>query len=173
MTPVEPGDLVVVDAGKSFLMRWIQRGSRSEFSHVLVAHHIDDQGTFWGLEGRPGGVGWVRLDVYAGRGLSNAGQAKSAEQRRVVCEQAVALLGTPYDWRAYGPITVNELTLLWRRDRYGPQWRKGQAPEVVVCSSFVDYLYELVGLRSPEADRWCTPADWARLWQRHDWARAF
>lgn len=171
MTP-QPGDVLAIQSEASWFMRLIQAAERSQFSHTAIVSHTDDAGVLWCIEGRPGGIGWVRAERYRGRSLSNALQPKTADQRVQVAREARALLGTPYDWQMYADVVRDRLRKLWGRARQ-PQWAAGKDPDVLVCSSFADFVYERVGLTSPEADRYCTPADWASLWLRQDWASAY
>src|SRR5690242_20152365 len=69
---VLPGDILAVNTGMHFGSRMIRFGAavrelvtgkaEPDFvNHIAFVHHIDAHGVPWGLEGRPGGVGWVDL----------------------------------------------------------------------------------------------------------------
>lgn len=173
LTPhlVSPGDVLVVrDAG--FWAWWIRfgerlRGKPHDWNHVVIAHHVDAAGTFWGIEGRPGGVGWRDLRSYLGAEitLTNRLQGKSDSQRASICQAAEALLGVRYDWPAIVMDGLRMIDPLWQmRDVWGPG-----VPGQIVCSSLADYIYERVGLVTPATDRWCTPGDWAELIESRGW----
>lgn len=164
-----PGDLLIVhDPG--IWAWWIRVGAwlrrqPHQWNHVLVVHHVDAAGTLWGIEGRPGGVGW--RDLHASGYLTDTRTLSTArlwanattEQLTLMRDGAQALLGTHYDWPAIIADGLRCVDPIWRlRDQWGPG-----APGALVCSSMADYIAEQVGLRNPTADRLCTPADWAQL----------
>ena len=76
------------------------RGRPAMNSHCALVHHRDSTGQWWGLEGKPGGVGWTTLDRYLASPftVNNVGQPKTEQQRYDVAVAAEALLATPYDW---------------------------------------------------------------------------
>jgi hypothetical protein len=166
---VQPGDVLTVWDPRNPLPAWLiragdwLRGHHARADHVVMAHHIDDAGTWWGIEGRPGGVGWVDLATYPNVTSTNADQPKTPEQREQLCELAKGMLGTPYDWVGIVADAMMALHLhrLWGSDDFGDQ-----APAHVVCSSAWDWGYEHLGLVSPggtDGTRWTTPADWERF----------
>jgi len=131
-------------------------------NHIAVVHHIDKHGTLWGIEGRPGGVGWVDCDKYLRSPwtITNARQPKTDTQRHHVCDVMVAMLGTPYDWEAIEADTVEAFGLHWK-----PDWH-GTVPGHVCCSSAAAYGYTKGGLVRPdpkEDGREVTPADWTNF----------
>jgi cell wall-associated NlpC family hydrolase len=164
---LQPGDVVAVRTG-GMAAWWIRFGSALHGgsnldNHVLVIHHADAQGTLWGIEGRPGGVGWVQADryftaPYGAYAVSNSRQPKTPEQRKAVTDVMKQVLGTPYDWDAIAQDAARDLGLpeLW-----GKRW-KGQAPGHVVCSSAAAWAYRQAGLAEPDSDdlRHCEPSDW-------------
>jgi hypothetical protein len=175
LAQLQPGDVVAVRTPPS-IFGWLirlgaaLRGRPWHVDHVVIVHHRDDTGRLWGIEGRPSGVGWVDLAAYDNRWmLSNADQPKTDIQRAQVCELAVDMLGTPYDWPAIihdAAIALN-LQRLWRSGDYGPR-----APGHVVCSSLAAWLYHKVGLAAPRGlMSTCWPADWADFILRKGWAR--
>ncbi len=180
MEPVQPGDVLCVRGpDRSWWDRWVGRlirlgaALRDEpnlDSHVVIAHHTDAAGTHWGIEGRPGGVGWVDLAVYDGPYVvTNATQPKTPDQRAAVCAAAVGLLGTGYDWAAIGMDTLDALHLdaLWRDHTWGDQ-----PPAHVVCSALATWVYQHVGLASPRVPwRTSTPGEWTAWILEKGWAK--
>ena len=172
MLAVQPGDVLVTRHEHNNAARLIRLGAALEdkpdsWNHVIIAHHVDKAGTFWGVEGRAGGVGWVDMaGPLADRWtIANYLQPKDGKQRGDVCAAASAMLGVKYDWVAIAVDAQQAIAPLWhQRDEWGPG-----VPGHVVCSSLADWCYEHVGLPSPKADRYCTPADWAAWIQTESW----
>jgi hypothetical protein len=180
MTEIRPGDVLVV-RDRTFWARAIRWGgaigdSPNVWNHVVVASHHDDAGTFWGVEGRPGGTGWVdiraRLDDRWT--ISSADQPKTDEQRAHIATVAAGMVGRPYDWAAIVRDAMDALSIdtLWRL----PDWDgRAGAPAHVVCSSLASYVYRECGLAAPTGThgaggRWATPYDWAAWILRRAWA---
>jgi hypothetical protein len=165
---VKPGDVLVVRTSgwAGFLIRLgsFFREQPSWWNHAAIAHHIDDAGTYWGIEGRPGGVGWKNIGKWLDdkHTLTTAELWKAAtdEQRGTMCQGAEAMLGTSYDWPAIVMDALQVINPLWRerKDEWGDD-----VPGQVVCTSYADYVAEQVGLPNPDADRFATPGDWAEL----------
>ena len=171
---VGPADVVVL-RGVSWTAKLIGIGSvwrgLDPASHVAVVHHQDLAGRWWGIEGRPGGVGWVDMTRYLRdpKALCNHAQPKTAAARADVSALMVKLLGTDYDW-AEGIARDAFLDL----DMPG-QWRRsdpvtGLLPAHVVCSSLAAYGYDRTGLPAPHRPgegvaQWrdVEPSDW-RAW---------
>jgi hypothetical protein len=173
---IRPGDVIAVRTPPSvfgWLIRLgaLLRGRPSTVDHVVLVHHVDQAGRLWGIEGRPGGVGWVDLAAYNNRWLlSNRDQPKTDAQRARVCELAVDMLGTPYDW----PAIIHDAAIAFRLDHL---WRSAdfgaRAPGHVVCSSLVAWLYHQAGLAAPRGPlETCWPADWANFILREGWTLA-
>ena len=170
---LKPGDVLAVrTAGLgSALIRVGEElsGKPGLENHVVVMHHWLD-GVPWGLEGRPGGVGWADLRGYLASGwtVNNCGQPGRGDQMRaVVADRAVALLGTRYDWAAIGGDALAALHVrLW-----GLTFPHGLAPGEVVCSSFAAWLYEQAGWGRPDpgAERDVEPGDWQAFITGHDY----
>jgi hypothetical protein len=138
-------------------------------NHVVVMHHWTD-GVPWGVEGKPGGVGWADLrrylhDPYT---VGNPGQPKSDAQRAEVARLAETMLGTPYDWAA---IADDGLTALHLPRLFSEDWSGEGAPGHVVCSSLAAWLYRRVGLAHPgvHPDRLTTPSDWTEFCLTATW----
>lgn len=149
------------------------RPGESMVNHVAGVSHQDKQGTWWGIEGRPGGVGWVDLATYrdsrwARFGNSNEMQPLTDENRSQIVYVASSLLGDPYDW--VGGITADALRALDMKGASGfleQQWGNhtgpGQPrPAHVVCSSLYAYVYSMLHLSYPDSSpvEEVTPADW-------------
>jgi hypothetical protein len=168
------GDVLCTRSSKGLAGRLIRLGAALQdqpdtVNHVVIVHHRDRAGTLWGIEGRPGGVGWVDCARYL-RGpytLDNGAQQKTAHQRAQVCKAAAGLIGTPYDWTG---IALDAMQAIDAPALWADRW-KGQVPAHVVCSSLADWVYEHVGLASPDPDRTCTPADWAEFIIEKGWRR--
>lgn len=176
---VLPGDVIAVRTpDTTWWDRWSSRlirlgaALRDEdnlVNHVAVVHHTDAAGTTWAIEGRPGGVGWTDVAGYDNPYfLSNAGLAKTDEQRAQICKAAEGMLGVRYDWAAIGMDALEAVGLdgLWRSHVYGDK-----PPAQVVCSALAAYLYWKLGLPCPNKPwRTTTPADWAELILAKGWS---
>lgn len=140
------------------------RGKNSLDNHVLIVHHQDANGTWWGVEGRPGGVGWVDIDHYQNSvGLTtNFAQPKTFQQRADIAKTAEGMLGTAYDWQGIYADAATDLNL---PKLFAQDWHGQGTPGHVVCSSLAAWIYQHVGLPAPEG-RWVQPADWTD-WDLH------
>lgn len=174
-SPIDIGDVICVRTGNSFVSRMIRLGAAildkpNTVNHIVIAHHIDKAGVFWGIEGRPGGVGWVDLRRYIDSvwTVGNGAQPKSSHQRHLIALAAKGLVGTPYDWSAIAEDGMNAISAT--RLFGSKQWGK-QTPGHVVCSSLADWVYEEVGLASPQPDQTCTPGDWAEFIITKGWEK--
>lgn len=165
MTHLFPGDLLLVRtgglAGRLIRLGAALRDQVNLDNHVAVVHHVDQSGTVWAVEGRPGGVGWVDASHYLNSrwGLNNARQDKTDEQREAIAKVVVGMLGTPYDWEG---IVADAMTAIDAQALWGQDWHGQGAPGHVVCSSLAAYAYDKVGLAWPREHsvRMTTPADW-------------
>jgi hypothetical protein len=137
---VAPGDVICTRS-----TGWKARGIRfvaairdqpNLQNHVAVVHHLDDRGTLWCLEGKPGGVGWHTAGGYLQSPwtLTNAAQPKTDAQRKIICDGMLAMIGTEYDWEAIADDAVADVFGL--RDLWQPTWDKDEVPGQVVCSSW-------------------------------------
>jgi hypothetical protein len=178
---LQPGDVVAVRK-TSFAMRMVAFGAALQqlltgrvkpnlANHIAIVHHTDAAGTLWGIEGRPGGVGWVDMTVYVASpwSMSNALQPKSPAQRKMICDGAVALIGKGYDWEAIAADAAADLDLsgLWHASFHGP------VPGHFVCSAVSEYLYlkALLGCPDPvPSARDVQPADWTAFFIEKGWA---
>jgi hypothetical protein len=182
---VRPGDILLTRHSnwrtRAGIAGWLIRlgarllGTPDTVDHVIIAHHLDLAGTYWGIQGQPGVVSQVDIaPALADRNtITNALQPKTTLQRQMVCATAEAMYTgkVPYDWPAIAVDTANvvlhHVAPLWRsKDQWG-----GQVPAHVVCSSAADFAYERAGLASPKPDRWCTPGDWAKFIAEQAWLK--
>lgn len=173
---LNPGDVVAVDTGNApqddlIRLGALLDGTPAPANHVVIVHHRDKAGTLWGIEGRPGGVGYVDMAKYTGSALakygnSNTALPRTAQESHLVLMCAERLLGTPYDWvggiaadalGAFGLDLAKVLGKLWG-------WHDGTTlrPAHVVCSSLAQWVYAHLGLPCPAVKdaELCTPADW-------------
>lgn len=182
---IAPGDVLAVRTPGNLFARLIRLGEHldgkpSLDNHIVIAHHVDPAGVPWGIEGRPGGVGWADLTTYVADPAtrSNAAQPKTPEQRQLVASKAETMLGTAYDWQAIfadtetcltHPLDVPDLGALFARD-----WAHTGVPGHVVCSSLAAWLYEAAGLPHPDVDheRQCMPSDWTTWCEAKAWTWA-
>lgn len=176
---LKPGDVLVVH-GSGFFGDLIRLGSAiagkpNLDGHVAFMHHYDAQGVPWGIEGRPGGVGWADMRPYLNDPymLNNCAQPGRTDADRGTCAQdAEGMNGTKYDWFAIlgdgfndlSPVNLSEH--LWNLN--GPQ---GVKPGAVVCSSFAAYLYMQRKWAHPDLndERYCQPDDWAQFILLNKW----
>jgi hypothetical protein len=179
MIKVGVGDVLAVSTAANWAAKLINigqvlRGLPGMNNHVVVAHHHRD-GKWWGLEGRPGGVGWAPLDKYLAdpRTTSNFEQPRTKEQRLSIARRAEAMIGDSYDWAA---IAADAFTALNIRLLYAANWAnpapgttpgdyRAGSPDHVVCASYAAWLYAAEGLTHPRVgqERYCYPADWTRF----------
>lgn len=133
-------------------------------NHVAVVHHQDASGTWWAVEGRPGGVGWADAATYLSSPwtVNNSGQAKTDAQRAQIAQVVQGALGTPYDWDG---IVADAMNAIHAPDFWTQNWQGQGAPAQVVCSSLAAWVYENVGLALPtfHEPRFTTPGDWEQF----------
>jgi hypothetical protein len=172
--PVLPGDVILTRSKSRF--GWLIRlgaafSDRPNIhNHVIVAHHTDEAGTLWGIEGRPGGVGWVdcRPVLHSKWTMTNAEQPKTAAQRQGVCDLMVAMLGTPYDWAG---IKADAMAAIGAQSLWGQNWHGQGPPGQIVCSALADWGYEHNDLASPGrvGSRRVEPSDWTQFLMLRGW----
>ena len=162
-SPLKPADILAIrTSGLAADLIQLGEGLSGKpnlSNHIAVMHHWSGD-VPWGLEGRPGGVGWRDLRAYIGHPLllNNCGQPdRSDEARGLVCARAEKMLGTAYDWAAITDDVLRTFGMadLWAQDV------DGQAPGHVVCSSYAAFLYGLEKWAAPVVP-WQDdePADW-------------
>ena len=137
-------------------------------NHIAVMHHwLGD--VPWGLEGRPGGVGWADLRGYLANRftVNNCGQPGRTDiMRRQLAVAAERMIGTAYDWAAIASDTLRA----FRMPDLFSKTLNGTVPGHVVCSSYAAFLYERAGWAHPDVpDRDCEPGDWDALIMAHGW----
>lgn len=198
---IGPGDIIVTLEGKapfSHLIRfgaWLRRQS-PKVDHVIGVHHYgppagqpDGRPRWWGIEGRPGGVGWRDLTKVLARknSWSNAGQiaaeshrwqpsgwipATEQETRFLLATYFERLLKIPYDWEAIGAHA--RVALRAHHIRKLREWREGEFPAEVVCSSGMDAAMEEVHLTNPGGNavtRLTSPAQFLTFFLDAPWTR--
>lgn len=172
---LKPGDVLAVrgDGLAAGLIRVGEEltGKPGLENHVAIFHHWTGD-VPWGLEGKPGGVGWADLRGYAASPytLDNCAQpGRTDAVRAQVAAEAQHMLGTAYDWAAIADDTLRA----FRMDDLFGQTVNGVVPGHVVCSSYAAFLYDLYGWDRPGVpDRDCEPADWAALIMARGWNTA-
>lgn len=170
------GDVLVVKSGYTGSF-WVRLGSRlrgrkGNVDHVIVVHHVDDAGTLWGIQGEPGGVGYAQLLKYKGSkdAVANTDQPKNDYQRARIAELAEGMLGTKYDWA--GIVLDGMENIGAEHFWHNAEWPDGLIPVHVVCSSYADYLYEVVQLANPGGDgqtRGTMPSHWYDFIEKEQW----
>lgn len=176
------GDILVTREGPWYVSTAIRLGAAmlrlpAFVNHAIIVHHKDEAGTMWGIEGRPGGVGWRDLSGPLSWQLTNANnlQPKTDEQRYLIAVAAESLFATPYDWAAIAHDTREALTTalrLWSPTGGIREWEEKETPAHVVCSSFADWAYERVELPNPGGNkmtRFTTPGHWDQFMMKQDW----
>lgn len=174
LTGLAPGDVIAVNTHTPGITELIQTGGiltgeTGMDDHIVIVHHFTD-GVPWGIEGRPGGVGWADLRRYMNEphSVGNVSQPKSDAQRAMVVKASETLIGTPYDWAA---IATDTLAALHLPDLFAENWHGNGAPGHVVCSSLAAYLYGQAALSHPvvHSERRTTPPDWTEFNLAHMW----
>ena len=184
MTDVQPGDLLLT-AGKGFAAEVIRLGAAVRdrpnlVNHAIVVHH-ETGGVLWGIEGRPGGAGWVdcRRAMADRRTVHNASQpGRDAVLRESLCRTVEqAMLGRAYDWTAIARSAVESLRLdrLWSERGLWVEFSEDprDIPGAVICSALADWAYERAGWANPgdaARTRYTRPEDWLALWIEKGWA---
>ena len=133
-------------------------------NHIAVLHHQDDKGTWWCLEGRPGGVGWRDATAYLNSPwtITNRNQPLMDEQRAEICNKMDAMINRSYDWRA---IVEDGLRDIHIEDPWGEKWTNGEVDGGVVCSSVAAYTYGFARAAYPHNvnQPHVQPADWVQF----------
>jgi hypothetical protein len=170
---VDRGDVLAVATSVNWAAKFIDigavlAGKPALNNHVVVVHHQTD-GVWWGVEGKPGGVGWADIRGYLRdpRTTSNVAQPKTEADRAAITAYAETLLGRPYDWEAIADDALRDLHLpTW----FAQDWKPSGVPGHVVCSSFAAWLYDQRGLVRPTGTaRYIQPADWTKFNLARGW----
>jgi hypothetical protein len=139
-------------------------------NHVAVMHHWDSHGVPWGVEGRPGGVGWVDLRGYLNSRwtLTNRDQPIESPVRTLIARTVESMLGVEYDW---GGILADTEAAAHLPVLFAQNWHGRGAPGHCVCSSLAAYAYKHAGLPHPASgrERFATPGDWAQWCLTGEW----
>lgn len=178
VSQLQPGDVVVTEMGIWIirLLIWIQAvftglAKYRKGGHIIVVSHRDAEGRLWGIEGRPGGIGWTLMDKRNGQwGMANVDQPKTEEQRTKIVAVMTELLGSKYDYEAYLNIAFATLGIT----KNWTDYKDNDVPIHFICSAVADYVYEDVGLLNPgglEVTRFTTPAQWAEFIGEKQWER--
>lgn len=168
---LKPASILVICGGSSVVAESIEIGAvfdgEPAAHHVAVVHHIAPNGVLWGIEGRPGGVGWVDCAKYIAHPLTvaNTSQAITDEARMSIAVIMEAMIGTAYDWAA---IAEDGGQIFSRKFGLADIWHEkvdGKLPGHIVCSSLAAYGYDRANLPcpSPRDYRHVTPADWEKF----------
>jgi hypothetical protein len=168
---LKPATVLVMGGGASFTDQAIEIGAvfdgEPAAQHVAVVHHVGPAGVLWGIEGRPGGVGWVDCAKYVKSPLTvaNTGQPITEEARMSIAVLMESMLGTPYDWAA---IAEDGGMIFTRKFGLADIWHEkvnGVLPGHVVCSALAAYGYDRCGQPAPLPGdyRHVTPSDWLRF----------
>lgn len=178
---VNVGNVLVTREGPWYVSLAIRLGARllgrpSVCNHAIIVHHVDAQGVWWGIEGRPGGVGWRDLRDVLSNAYTNANtqQPISEGQRYLIAVAAESLLSVAYDWSAIAEDATHIFVAgrLWEEVEKHAEWGDNQIPGHVVCSSFADWAYESVNLPNPggfKVTRFTTPGDWDEFMMNEGW----
>lgn len=176
-----PGDVWVVRT-RGFTARLIRLGTALRYlfssknpqgdldNHVVVVIHETD-GVWWGIEGRPGGVGWADLTIYINEPatITNADQPKTDAQRAAIIALVPQVLGKQYDWDAIMEAAAQDLHL---PVMFAPPDRwDATVPGHVICSSLADWMYVHLGLAAPGQGRHTQPSDWTEFDLAKGWAK--
>jgi hypothetical protein len=139
-------------------------------NHVAVAHHTDEHGTLWCIEGRPGGVGWRDATTYTSSAwtLMNTDQPFTDTQGLLIAKSMEALLGTKYDWDSIAADALADLGM--HLPGWNSKW-KGLVAGQVVCSSAAAYAYGKAAVAHPAGDRGVQPADWSQWILTKGWTK--
>jgi hypothetical protein len=173
------GDVICTREGAWWISGAIRLGARllglpAFVNHVIIVHHWDSEHNSWvGVEGRPGGVGWVDITSRLSQPLTNANnqQEKSEGQRYLIAKAAESLLNVAYDWQAIAE-DARIAARMWLRA--AEEWPDDAVPGHVVCSSFADWAYEKVGLSNPGGNsqtRFTTPGHWDKFIIGKEWGK--
>lgn len=165
---VRAGDVMVVY--DSTLPGWFIRLSAwlrhrpAGWNHIVLVGEIDEAGNRWGMEARPGGVGYVdphsmKRYLNSRKTIHNALQPKTDDQRNRIVSLGRALFKTSYDWNTIEREGFESIG--W--NVWAPDPITEVIPVHVICSSYIAWIYEHIGIRHPGTTMDVTPADWAEF----------
>jgi hypothetical protein len=168
---VQIGDVLAIH-GTTLADKMIELGSSligepNLASHIAVLHHQDANGTWWVLEGRPGGVGWRDATAYLNSSytITNRNQPRTIEQRTEICYWMAKLINTQYDWDAIVNDGLRDLHLVTMPDPWGIKDINGEVSGHIVCSSAATFAHVMAKCLHPEyASMTDTePSDWVKF----------
>lgn len=171
-TGVQPGDILAIRSD-GFAGRMIRFGSAlidepNLANHIAVLDHQDAKGTWWCLEGRPGGVGWRDATAYLASSytIANRNQPKSDAQRAAITGMMRMLINTQYDWDAIVGDALRDLHLPPIPDPWAEKTKNGgEVAGHVVCSSAAVFAYikAIVGHPEQTDAAHIEPSDWVQF----------
>lgn len=175
-----PGDVWAVRTGGFFgwlirlgtLIRYLLTGKRpigQDVNHVVIVIKETD-GVWWGIEGRPGGVGWVDLTNYITSPftVTNYGQPKSDANRAAIITLVPQVLGTAYDWDAIMMAAATDLHLVDMFNADPTKWGT-TVPGHIICSALAAWIYDHLGMKAPTEGPDTQPSDWVDFDRQHAW----
>lgn len=116
---------------------WLIRTfTRSAYDHAFI---VCDGGQI--IEAEPGGARWGRLAEYAGHGVLISADPMDAEQRVIVVDEAIRLLGVRYGWLDIVRLGLATVGIRWK-------WltRRADSERAMVCSQIVAACGQAAGL---------------------------
>ena len=143
----------------------IRLGTRSQVNHAGIV--LDTDGTT--VEAQPGGAVIGHLRRYRRHlVIVNDLETIPDSTRALICDQARAMVGTPYSWLDIAALALTSLGLRWA-------WlaRRVSRTDRLICSQLADLAYERAGLhmyqdgRLPSA---VTPGDLLLRIAQHPWS---
>jgi len=183
-----PGDVLAVAGGQSAMQKAIRiggilKGRMGVANHVKIITHLDKNGRWMGIEGKPGGVGLTDCTPDLARPTTQTNHDQPKPGGKAALDKFLAgaakSLGVQYDWVGIAQDTASALGAPDLSKLIDPLWRwpsdGNLLPGHVVCSSLAAMLYTRVGWAEPtgkDPDRQCTPPDWwdwsaNREWEKH------
>lgn len=167
-----PGIVLAINSGNSLADEAIRLGSAlinepNLANHIAVLTHKDAKGTWWALEGRPGGVGWADATGYLNNKytISNQKQPLNPSQRGIICSAMQGLINMKYDWVAIVGDGMRDLHLPVLPDPWAVKDKSGIISGHVVCSSAAIYAYAKAKASRPDYtdDAHIEPSDWVKF----------
>lgn len=174
----KPGLLLAVRTEGSWEDEMIRLGSAlldepNQDNHIAMLHHIDAKGTWWALEGRPGGVGWRDATQYLASGMTvcNQHQPMSLTQSLAAAGWMEKLINTSYDWDAIVGDGLRDLHLPVPPDPWALKDENGVIRGDAVCSSSAIFAYAKTQLAVPTYtdQAHIEPSDWVKFWLDNKW----
>lgn len=171
ITGVGPGDVMATHspglAGELIRFGSALLDEDNIANHIAVLDHQDAKGTWWALEGRPGGVGWRDATAYLNSPytITNRNQPKTEFQRGAICSWMRRLINTSYDWDAIVGDGLRDLHLPPIPDPWAEKTTTGEVSGHVVCSSAAVFAYVQAQIPGPaQADAaHIEPSDWVQF----------